>query len=79
MNGIQNIIKQNEILIDLLVNVYSENQALRNYILKNDAESIESFKKDADESRAFLMAQIKSRYFLDEGPDDILKSAFQGD
>jgi hypothetical protein len=85
MNGIQRVIKQNEILLDLVVNLKSEVEALRNVLIFNildnksesESERINSlYQESLKDSLNLISAQIKARYYLDGGPDDILKSAF---
>ncbi len=77
------ISRQNEILLDLCIGLKAETEALRNIIVQDmvdrgtDAEKIKAnYEASLVEARKTILAQIKAHYLMDDGPDDILRSAF---
>ena len=79
------IVKQNRIILDLLVNIKIEQEALRNIVVRHIVETDkldinelnQNYNQDREEAKALILAQIKAHYELDDTIDDLLSSALK--
>lgn len=83
---IQNIYKQNQILLDLVIDMRAELEVFRTtfFIQKFQTENksddelkkfSETYHSMIQESRKTALAQIKAHYLMDDNADDLLNSA----
>lgn len=87
---LQDIFKQNQILLDLVVDMRAELEVFRTiYLLdkmKNENMTEDEVKKFSEEHHAMIqdsrktaLAQIKAHYLIEQSPDDLLNDALKKD
>ena len=82
---LQTIVKQNRIILDLLINIKIEQEALRNVLVEHivsttsvDTDTLnQNYVSDKEAAKNLILAQIKAHYDLDDTIDDLLNSALK--